>query len=249
MTTIHTFHKAGTWLLVLLLIVSACIPAHGQITKKSLDKMYKNKCGTEFQQALNQQHEKTIAAFFSVQNDTLDNISKLFYAVLPEQYDTNICFFLQPFFPLIYVGEKKLSLSESTFVVAQNQALKPISYNSELLDAVLEFFGSDPTETSVVMQYLKYGQQLKKRKIKAAKKIMADFDNKTAFIGQYLRLPATWGKLDRNLIPCTISYIRFNETMTEAEVKYDLVSEGGTAIFRLSNGSWEKAGTLLEWIH
>jgi len=64
MTTIHTFHKAGTWLLVLLLIVSACIPAHAQITKKSLDKMYKNKCGTEFQQALKQQQKKYNCCIF-----------------------------------------------------------------------------------------------------------------------------------------------------------------------------------------
>jgi len=249
MTTIHTFHKAGTWLLVLLLIVSACIPAHGQITKKSLDKMYKNKCGTEFQQALKQQQEKTIAAFLSIKNDTLDNISKLFYAVLPEPFDTNDYFFLQPFFPLIYVGENKLSTETRIFVVAQNRSLKPISYNVDLVNAIHEFIGSEPTKTSVVKQYLKYGKQLKKRKIKAAKKIMADYDNKTAFVGQYLRLSCTWGKIDRNMIPCTISYIRFNETMTEAEVKYNLVSEGATAIFRLNNGRWEMTRTLLNWIH
>ncbi len=249
MTSIHTLRKSPKWLLLLMLSVLTCIPVHAQLTKKSLDKMYKHKDSSQLRQVFQQEFEKSGAAFLCIQNDTTINISKLYYAVFSEQTytDSNEYFFLQPFFTLIYVGKNQFQLNDSPFIIAQNSALKPIPYNAGMVDALLEFIGSEPTETSAVIEYLRYRDQLMPRKIKAAKKIIAEFDDKIDFLATCLTLPATWGKLDCNLIPCTIGHIRFNETMTEAEVKYDLVSEGGLVVFRLNNGQWEKTKSLIKW--
>jgi hypothetical protein len=129
-----------------------------------------------------------------------------------------------------------LILKNTYIASTTNVNLKPLEYNSDLIRVILDFIGPNPFDNSIVKEYLNDKQYLKKAKVKKAKKLIADYENKISFIGQYLFLHATWGQLDRSLAPYEINVIRFNSDLTKAEITYDFTYCGATEFFKLIEG-------------
>jgi len=147
-----------------------------------------------------------------------------------------------------FIDNKELTFICNFICSATVENLKPITYDFQTINEILKFIGSNPYDNQIVKEYLKDKKKLKKSKIKEAEKQIADYKDKTKFIGQILFLPASWGKMDRSLVPYKINSLKFSSDLTEVEVDYDLTSSGATEIYKSLDGMWKKERTIMTWI-
>lgn len=221
-----------------------------QVTSQQLDKYYQNNQTAELEKIFFSFYEKTQANFIeSVDNDTLKKISDLFNLILPDRqrHETTIYFFLQPYFPKTFIDNIELTFTNKFIASTTLKNLRPILYDSQTIYEILKFIGSSPYENPTVKEYLKDKEKLKKSKLKKAEKLIEEYKNKMSFIGQFVMLPATWGKMDRGLVPYKINSLKFNTDLTEVEIIYDMTWRGATEIYKFEEGKWQHLKTIVMW--
>lgn len=221
-----------------------------QVTKQQLDNFYQNNQQTELEQIFHRLHKQSQSEVSKLSNnDTLKRISNLFILVLPnrQKHEPTLYYFLQPNFPKTYVNDKELTLTGNFIAPTTFDNLKPIIYDSQTVNEILKFIGSNPYDHPTVKEYLKDKRKMSKSKIKEAESLINEHKNKLKFIGQFLLLPASWGKMDRSLVPYTINSLKFNSDLTKVEIVYDMTWRGATEIYKLADGKWEHERTIVMW--
>ena len=221
-----------------------------QVTSQQLDKYYQNNQTAELEKIFFSLNEKTQANFTkSVDNDTLQKISDLFNLILPDRqrHETTIYFFLQSHFPETFIDNKELTFTNKFIASTTLKNLRPILYDYQTIYEILKFIGTSPYDNPTVKEYLKDKEKLRKSKFKKAKKLIEEYKNKMNFISQFVMLPATWGKMDRGLVPYKINSLKFNTNLTEVEVIYDMTWRGATEIYNFKEGKWQHLKTIVMW--
>jgi hypothetical protein len=235
-----------------LMLAFCSFTVFSQVTKQQLDNFYKNNQEKELEQTFISLYNQTKTEFHKLSdNDTLSRINEIFNLVLPDRQksETLKYFFLQPNFPKTFIDNKELTFTGNFISSTTIENLRPILYNSQTISEMLKFIGSNPYDNPTVKEYFKEKEKMKKSKFKEAERLISDYENKTKFIGQFLYLPATWGKMDRSLVPYKISSLKFNSDLTEVEVIYDLTWRGATEIYEYADGKWKLEQTKMKWIH
>ncbi|MBK8390879.1 MAG: hypothetical protein IPL23_17035 [Saprospiraceae bacterium] len=238
--------------LTFLMFALSGISGFSQVTKKQLDNYYETNQIKELEQTFSYLHDQTKAEFVKwTKNDTLAKINELFNMIIPDKGNSeNVSyFFLQPYFPNIFIDKKRWVFNENFLASTKGPQLKPITYDPTLRTEILEFIGPDPYEIPLVRNYQKDKDKMRKSKLKKAERLINDYENKSEFISQFLEIPATWGKMDISLVPYKITSLKFNSDLTEAEITYDLTSNGATEIYNLVDGKWKQKATIMRWIH
>ena len=238
--------------LTFLMFALSGISGFSQVTKKQLDNYYKTNQIKEPEQTFSYLHDQTKAEFVKwTNNDTLSKINELFNMIIPDKTNSENVnyFFLQPYFPSIFIEKERWVFKGDFLASTKSEQLKPITYDPTLRTVILEFIGPDPYETPLVRNYLKDKDKMRKSKFKKAERLINDYENKSKFISQFLEIPATWGKMHISLVPYKITSLKFNTDLTEAEITYDLTSNGATEIYNLVDGKWKQKATIMRWIH
>ncbi|HLP93668.1 MAG TPA: hypothetical protein VK168_06505 [Saprospiraceae bacterium] len=235
----------------LMLVLGSCAVL-SQVTKQQLDNFYKNNNLKELEQTFFNLHHQTTTAFSKLSdNDTLNRINEIFNLILPdkEKFEPVAYFFLQPYYPRTFIDDKEYTFTSQFLASTKIENLKPIQYDYQTISELLKFIGSYPDNNPVVKKYLKNKKKMKKSKIRKAERLIHKYDNKSSFIGQFVHLPATWGRMNRSLVPYKINILRFNADLTEVEVIYDLTSSGATEVYTFVDGKWKLNRTIIQWIH
>jgi hypothetical protein len=251
--TINKKHKQE----IRQLIMTICLAFSGltvfsQVTSQQLDKLYQNNQQKEVELIFLNLYNHAQTEFSKLSdNDTLTRINEIFNLILPDRQksETIDYFFLQPNFPKTFIDNKELTFTDNFLASTTIENLRPIIYNSQTISEILKFIGSNPYDNPTVKEYLKDKEKMKKSKFKEAERLISDYEDKTKFIGQFLYLPATWGKMDRSLVPYKINSLKFNTDLTEVEIVYDLTWRGATEIFKLVDGKWKQERTIVKWIN
>jgi hypothetical protein len=246
---VRAFRQIG---MTILLLAFTSLTVLSQVTKQQLDDLYKNNQEKELEQIFINLYQQTQTDFYKLSsNDTLKKINDIFNLILPEIQNTEDkrYFFLQSYFPKTFIDKNKLTFPNDFNAKSTCANLKPIRYDGQTINAILNFIGSHPYDNPTVKEYVKDKEKMKKSKLKEAERLIADYNNKTKFIRKFLYLPATWGKMDRSLVPYKINRLKFNTDLTELEIEYDLTWRGATDIFKFVGGKWIKVRTEMEWIH
>ena len=241
------FRKYTMTILVLLFF---SLTVFSQVTKKQLDEFYKNDQTKKLEQVfinLDNQNKNEFSKLS--ENDTLMKINNIFNVILPDRQKSEKVdyFFLQSNFPKTFIDNKELKFTSNFIASITIKNHKPILYDGQTISEILKFIGSNPYDNLIVKEYLKDKEKMKKSKLKEAERLITNYNDKTNFIGQFLFLPATWGKIDRSLVPYKLNNLKFNSNLTEVEVTYDLTSSGATEIYKLIDGKWEKEQTIISW--
>jgi hypothetical protein len=234
-----------------LMLTFFSLTVFSQVTKKQLDKFYKNNQTKKLEQVfidLDNQNKDEFSKLSD--NDTLKKTNDIFNVILPGRQKSEIVdyFFLQSNFPKTFIGDKELKYTGNYLASITIENLRPILYDYQTISEILKFIGPNPCDNKIVKEYFNDKGEMKKSKLGEAERLIADYDDKTKFVGQFLFLPATWGKMDRSLVPYIMNSLKFNSDLTEVEVTYDLTSSGATEIYRLLDGEWEKERTIISWI-
>ena len=235
-----------------LMLVFCSFTVFSQVTKQQLDNFYKNNQTKELEQVFINLYNQTKTEFPKLSdNDTLTRINDIFNLILPDRQkrETVEYFFLQPNFPKTFIDSKELTFTDNFLASTTTENHRPIIYNSKTISEILKFIGSNPYDNPLVKEYLKEKEKMKKSKFKEAERLISEYKNKTKFIGQFLYLPATWGKMDRSLVPYKINSLKFNTDLTEVEVTYDLTWRGATETYKYIAGKWKLEQTKMKWIH
>lgn len=235
-----------------LMLAFCSVTVFSQVNKQQLDNFYKNNQEKELEQIFISLYNQTKTEFYKLSdNDTLTRINEIINLILPERQKSETLgyFFLQPNFPKTFIDNKELTFTGNFLASTTTENIRPIIYNSQTISEILKFIGSNPYDNPTVKEYLKNKKEMKKSKFKEAEQLISDYKNKTKFIGQFLYLPATWGKMDRSLVPYKINSLKFSTDLTEVEIVYDLTWRGATEIFKFVDGKWIKERTKMEWIH
>ncbi len=233
------------FLLNIVLPLTFSQTAKGQLTEKKINKFYRNNSKIELGQLLAKTHYKACEEYSVIENDTLKAISDLFNTIfLKHSHDTlTTYFFLQANYPVIKIDKTDILFTNKFIVSTSNNKLKPIINDSQSIEAVLSFIGQNPYDMPIVKNAFKNG----KHETKKIKKIIANYDNRTRFIGELLHLPATWGRLINSLLPYKINSLRFNKKLNEVEIDYSWSDSGAAEIYKLTDKGWLRHETLIEW--
>ena len=240
------------FIIIFLLSTFFSLTVFSQVTTQQLDNFYKKNQKQELEQIFITFYNQAKTEFSKLSdNDTLKKINEIFNIILPEQQKSATAhyFFLQSFFPRTFIGTKELLFKRNFIASTTIENLRPIRYDYQTINEILKFIGANPYDNPTVNKYVEDKEKLKKSKQKKAERLIAEYNNKTKFIGQFLFLPATWGTMDRSLVPYKINSIKFNSDLTVVEISYDFTSNGATKIYRLLNGKWKQERTIMEWVH
>ena len=215
-------------IIVSVVLFSTCRPSIDLI-----ENLYKKGNIAEFENILAELHAETILEFEKNSgNDTIVIVNSLFNSILAEEINDKPSryFFLQPYWPEIFVDNQKRAI-KGRFIANLNYGdCKPIMYDFDLVEQIVRFLNQgNKNEGSKKSNQPVYSQRLE-------------------FIGQHLNLSYTWGNLNTNLNPYKIESIRFNSSLTQAEIKYNFVYRGADEIFQFDSGNWTKVRTILKWL-
>ena len=238
--------------MTILLLTFSSLTVFPQVTKQQLDNFYVNNQLKELEQIFHTLYNQTQTEFSKLSdNDTLMRINGIFNVMLSDQQksETVYYFFLQSTYPQTFIDTNELTFSSNFIVSSIIENHRPLLNDDQTISEILRFLGSNPYDNPTVLEYLKDKKKIKKSKRKEAERLMADYNKKTNFIGQFLFLPATWGEIDRSLVPYKINSLKFNSDLTEVEIEYDLTWYGGTEIYKLVGGNWKKERAKTQWIH
>lgn len=234
-----------------LMLAFSSFTVYSQVTKKQFEEFYKKNQQKDLEHTFNNMHNQTKCEFYRLSvNDTLKKINEIFNLILPERQksETIEYFFLQSNFPKTFINNKELTFTGNFIASTTIKNFRPIIYDSHTINEILEFIGSDPYNNPIVKDYMRDKEKMKRSKLKEAERLIYDYRNKSRLIGEYVILPGTWGKLDRNLVPYKVDRLKFNSDLTEVEVTYDLTSSGAIEIYKIIDGKWKHQRTVLEWI-
>lgn len=235
-----------------LMLTLCSINVFSQVTKSQLDKFYKKNQTKELEFTFfNFYNQAKTEAFKLSGNDTLTKVSEIFNLIIPdvEKSEPLAYFYLPSYYPRIFIDNKEVTFTGNFLTKTKSDNFRPILYDYQTIKELLAFIGPSPYQNKIVVDYMKNKNKMKKSKIKKAERLIADFNNKSKFIGQFIYLPATWGSLDRSLVPYEILYMRFNDSLTEVEISYNFTWRGATEIYKYVAGNWELERKIIEWIH
>lgn len=234
------------------MLILCSINVFPQVTKSQLDKFYKKNQTKELEFTFfNFYNQANTEAFKLSGNDTLTKVSEIFNLIIPtvEKSEPLVYFYLPSYYPRIFIDNKEVTFTGNFLTTTKSDNFRPILYDYQTIKELLAFIGPNPYQNKIVVDYMKNKNKMKKSKIKKAERLIADYNNKSKFIGQFIYLPATWGSLDRSLVPYEILYMRFNDSLTEVEISYNFTWRGATEIYKYDAGNWELERKIIEWIH
>ncbi len=228
----------------------SCLTFNAQITTEQLKIFYKKDQGKELENVfLNLYNQSYTNYNDNKENDTLKIINELFNYVISDIKNNPKVnyFFLQPNYPRVMINDTVYNMP-THFTVSTNSNLRPIQHNYQIMQAIRDFIGDYPDKKNRAYDKMNDDGSIKKSYNIIAKNRIRKYNDRIRFISQYLFIPCTWGKIDNRLVPFEIISVKFNSSLNEALVKYDLVSSGATVELKFVDGNWKKVKTHFEWI-
>ena len=236
-------------IILIIIIVHINNDINAQITEKQLNYFFKNEQSEKLHNEFSKMAQKTDSIRQVIENDTIIIISDFVEYLIVGQggvRDTSY-FFLQYNFPKVTIGNKKYEINTPFALKMNYDKLIPLKCDYYTINNINSFFGKNPNDYANVKRYRKSKDFFRKYFFWNARKKINRYNQRTKFIGEFLFLSATWGQIDRSLIPYKITYLKFNKNLNKVEVKYDMVASGGIEIYILKNGNWVLSKTIMRW--